>query len=70
MGCPLFRCDRVSCAAVDEEVTPTVYQRERFCRGDEYAHCPTLRAMLRLRRPLREDEYLEEWLAPATAKSG
>jgi hypothetical protein len=66
MACPLFLGERsCRCGAVADEVTPTLHERERFCRGEEYQHCPTLRTMLRLRRPLREDEYLANWLPPA-----
>lgn len=64
MGCPLYGEARATCAAVSEELTPTLHERERFCCRDEYTHCPTLRAMLRLGRPLREDEYLAIWMPP------
>jgi hypothetical protein len=65
MPCPLYGAARATCAAVGDELMPTLHERERFCCSDEYAHCPTLRAMLRLRRPLREDEYLAIWMPPA-----
>jgi hypothetical protein len=68
MPCPLFGAERATCAAVEDEVTPTLHERERFCCHDEYAHCPTLRAMLRMRRPLHEREYLALWMPPAPGK--
>jgi hypothetical protein len=65
MPCPLYSANPVSrCDAVADEVTPTIHEREHFCACDNYTHCPTLRTMLRLRRPLREDEYLANWLPP------
>ena len=37
MACPLYSEERYPrCRAVAEEVTPTVYERERFCRADEF----------------------------------
>jgi hypothetical protein len=45
-------------------VTPTLHEREHFCQSDGYVHCPTLRTMLRLGRPLREAEYLDNYLPP------
>lgn len=69
MPCPLYAGDRMQrCTAVSDAVTPTMHERERFCESDEYGHCPTLRTMLRLRRPLTEDEYLANWLPPAHAR--
>ena len=66
MPCPLYVGDRMQrCGAVADEVTPTLHERELFCRSDEYGHCPTLRTMLRLQRPLSEEEYLANWLPPA-----
>ena len=66
MTCPLYSANPVShCDAVADEVTPTLHEREHFCQCDGYTHCPTLRTMLRLGRPLREAEYFENWLPPA-----
>lgn len=65
MACPLYTANPISrCDAVADEVTPTLYEREQYCRSERYPHCPTLRTMLRLGRPLREDEYLDNWLPP------
>jgi hypothetical protein len=49
---------------VTDEVTPTLYERERFCRSEEYRDCPTLGLMLRLHRRLREDEYFAIYVPP------
>jgi hypothetical protein len=66
MPCPLYHADpRDRCDAVVDEVTPTLHERERFCSTHEYGHCPTLRTMLRLGRPLRDEEYLANWLPPS-----
>ena len=66
MPCPLFRADQRSrCDAVAGDVTPTLHERELFCSARDYTQCPTLRTMLLLRRPLREDEYLANWLPPS-----
>jgi hypothetical protein len=68
MSCPLYEGERTCrCGAVADAVTPTLHERERFCRSTDYGHCPTLRTLLRLGRPLREDEYLANWLPPAPA---
>jgi hypothetical protein len=65
MSCPLYREERYArCRAVAEEVTPTLYERERFCRSEDFATCPTLRLMLRLHRRLRESEYYEIYVPP------
>jgi len=65
MTCPLYSANPVSrCDAVADEVTPTLHEREHFCQCDDYGHCPTLRTMLRLGRPLREAEYLDNYLPP------
>lgn len=53
------------CQAIDAPVTPTLHQREQFCRAEIYGHCPTLRLMLRLGRPLQEEEYWSIWMPPA-----
>jgi hypothetical protein len=63
MSCPLYREERYPCChAIAEQVTPTLYERERYCRADEFAQCPTLQLMLRLRRRLHENEYLDIYL--------
>jgi hypothetical protein len=65
MTCPLYCDDRYArCRAVTEEVTPTIYERERFCRSDEFAQCPTLQLMLRLHRKLHENEYFDIYVPP------
>lgn len=65
MSCPLYREDRyVRCRAVTEEVTPTLYEREHYCRAEDFSSCPTLRLMLRLHRRLRESEYYEIYVPP------
>jgi hypothetical protein len=65
MPCPLYRADpRCRCEAVAGDLTPTLHERERFCRTEDYVDCPTLRTMLRLRRRLGEAEYLANWLPP------
>ena len=67
MPCPLFGSERiVTCNAVRAQVTPTLYERERYCLSeDDFVNCPTLRLMLRLHRRLDESEYVALWIPPA-----
>jgi hypothetical protein len=66
MACPFFREDRgARCRAISEDVVPSMHERERFCCSRDYGDCPTLRMMLRLRRPITESEYLAIYLPPA-----
>jgi hypothetical protein len=66
MACPLYREERgARCRAISDDVVPSLHERERFCCSPEYGDCPTLRMMLRLRRPLTEDEYLAIYMPPA-----
>ncbi|MDB4968085.1 MAG: hypothetical protein JWN44_3774 [Myxococcales bacterium] len=70
MACPLFCEDKgARCRAISADVVPTIHERERFCRSADYGDCPTLRMMLRLRRPLSEDEYLAIYLPPVPGAS-
>jgi hypothetical protein len=65
MACPFFREDRgARCRAISDDVVPSLHERERFCCSRDYGDCPTLRMMLRLRRPITESEYLAIYLPP------
>jgi hypothetical protein len=66
MPCPYFR--RVGsdcrCVAVEEQVVPSLHEREIHCLGARVAACPTFQARERAGAPIPETTYLQLWLAP------
>jgi hypothetical protein len=42
---------------------PSLYERERFCRG-EHTRCPTHERMCARGAPIEPAEYYRLWLAP------
>ena len=69
MACRFFVGEpRCHCTAVTAYTIPTIYERERFCRGaDTFMRCPTYQAQSAWGRPLSADEYLCLWLPNADA---
>ena len=50
------------CVAVRGLVTPSLHERERFCRSDDPARCPTFRLRAKTDEALSEDTYYRVWL--------
>jgi hypothetical protein len=66
MACEFFDDGRLArCSAVCGLLIPTLHERERYCRGDENAACPTYRLRQELGEPIPQSAYYALWLAPA-----
>ena len=65
MACPHFEDGRFArCKAVSGQHIPTCHERERYCRSDENAACPTYRLVQLRGAPLPQDAYYALWLPP------
>jgi hypothetical protein len=63
MPCPHFQIGTLCrCTAVRGLLVPSLYERERFCRSDEPARCPTYRARSLREEALPEEVYYALWL--------
>jgi hypothetical protein len=63
MACQYFEDNRICrCSAVRGLLTPSLYERERFCRGDAPDRCPTFRLRVLRGEPLPEEVYYALWL--------
>ena len=71
MACPHFVDDRLCrCCAVAGLLIPSVYERERFCRGDESFHsCPTFCAFAKRQSKLPQEVYYSFWLPALTEQT-
>jgi hypothetical protein len=67
MACQFFDDGRLArCAAVAGLLIPSHYERERYCRSDESAACPTYKLYQLRRAPVPQEAYYALWLAPPT----
>jgi hypothetical protein len=63
MPCGFFEEGRLCrCAAVRGLLTPSVYEREKFCLTDDSSRCPTFRARALRDEALPEEVYYALWL--------
>src|SRR5262249_9933612 len=63
MTCPLYLDQNgARCLATEDELAPSVYERERYCLSDGCVTCPTLIRFRRTGTRLSEEEYLRQWL--------
>lgn len=66
MACGYFEDDRICrCTAVGGLLTPSLYERERFCRSDGHARCRTYQIRARRKEALPQELYYALWLALA-----
>jgi hypothetical protein len=66
MACEFFDGARLArCLAVAGLLIPTHHERERYCRGDGSAACPTYRLYQVGGRPVSQEAYYALWLPPA-----
>ena len=71
MGCEFFDDGRLArCTAVDGLLIPSHHERERYCRTDESAACPTFKLYQVSRGPIGQDAYYAQWLPPAPTRRG
>jgi hypothetical protein len=69
MACRFFEENGLArCNAVDGSLTPSLFERERYCHA-EPERCPTLRALLAQGRPITEARYWALWLSPRDEQS-
>jgi hypothetical protein len=52
------------CAAVAAVVTPSIFERERYCGGEQAEECPVHAMFARRGAPISVDEYWRIWLSP------
>ena len=65
MACPLFDDGRFArCTAVSGNHVPTCHERERYCRSDENASCPTYRLHQLRGSVVPEEAYFALWMTP------
>jgi hypothetical protein len=50
------------CGAVRGLVVPSHHERERYCRSEDHARCPTFRARAQRTDALPEEVYYALWL--------
>ena len=68
MACEFFDDGRLArCAAVTGMLIPSHHERERYCRSDGEAACPTFKLYQLRHAPLPQDAYWALWVAPAPA---
>lgn len=68
MACELFDDGKLArCTAVAGLLIPSHHERERYCRSDGSADCPTFQLYQLRRAPLPQDAYYALWVAPAPA---
>jgi len=66
MACKFFEDGRLArCSAVDGLCIPSHHERERYCRTDGSAECPTFRLYQVSCTPIAQEAYYAEWLPPA-----
>ena len=71
MACKFFDDGRLArCSAVDGLCIPSHHERERYCRTDGSAACPTYRLYEISRTPIPQDAYYAQWLPPAPTRRG
>ena len=69
MACKFFDDGRLArCSAVDGLCIPSHHERERYCRTDGSAACPTYRLYEISRAPIAQDAYYAQWLPPAPTR--
>ncbi len=69
MACKFFDDGRLArCTAVDGLCIPSHHERERYCRTDGNAACPTFRLYEISRAPIPQDQYYAQWLPPAPTR--
>lgn len=65
MACEYFDDGRLArCAAVDGLLIPSHHERERYCRTDGSAACPTFRLYQLRGAPVSQEAYYSQWLPP------
>ena len=63
MACTFYENNRICrCAAVRGQITPSLHERERYCRSDEPQRCPTYQIRRLRTEPLPEEAYYKLWL--------
>jgi hypothetical protein len=68
MACKLFDDGRLArCGAVEGLLIPSHHERERYCRTDGSAACPTFQLYQINRAPVPQSVYYAQWIPPAPA---
>ena len=68
MACKLFDDGRLArCGAVEGLLIPSHHERERYCRTDGSAACPTFQLYQLRRAPVPQSIYYAQWIPPAPA---
>lgn len=68
MACELFDDGRLArCGAVEGLLIPSHHERERYCRTDGSAACPTRKLYQLSRGPVPQSVYYAQWIPPAPA---
>lgn len=68
MACEYFDDGRLArCTAVDGLLIPSHHERERYCRTDGCAQCPTFKLQELRGAPIPQSLYYAQWLRPEPA---
>lgn len=71
MACEFFDDGRLArCGAVDGLCIPSHHERERYCRTDESAACPTFKLYQISHAPIAQQAYYAQWLPPVPTRCG
>ncbi len=71
MACKFFDDGRLArCAAVDGLCIPSHHERERYCRTDGSAACPTFQLYQVSCAPIPQAAYYAEWIPPVPTQRG
>ena len=70
MACEFFDDGKLArCTAVDGLCIPSHHERERYCRSDGSAACPTFRLYQLGHAPVSQDAYYALWMpTPSTQR--
>jgi hypothetical protein len=70
MACEFFDEGRLArCTAVCGLLIPSHHEREKYCRTDESAACPTYQLCKLAGHPIPQEQYYGLWVPPAPANA-
>jgi hypothetical protein len=70
MACEFFDEGKLArCTAVCGLLIPSHHERERYCRTDASASCPTYKLYQLHGRPVPQEQYYSLWVPPAPLRA-
>jgi hypothetical protein len=70
MACEFFDDGRLArCSAVSGLLIPSHHEREKYCRTDENASCPTYRLYQLRGAQIPQEAYYAIWVPPVPARA-